>query len=91
MRSFADELGEHGIRVTPSIPPGEHDDGRRPADREVVRGGPSILAEVGATLLPVSVVEPAAVSEAVVWLAPDAPRYDTGVALPIDAGPTARF
>jgi len=31
-------------------------------------------------------IEPSDVSEAVAWLASDAARYVTGVALPIDAG-----
>ncbi|MGW0895308.1 mycofactocin-coupled SDR family oxidoreductase [Saccharopolyspora sp. NPDC002578] len=36
--------------------------------------------------LPVEVVEPADITEAVVWLASDASRYVTGTALPVDAG-----
>jgi SDR family mycofactocin-dependent oxidoreductase len=36
--------------------------------------------------LPITWVEPADVSEAVLWLASDESRYVTGVALPVDAG-----
>lgn len=37
-------------------------------------------------LLPVAYIDPADVSEAVLWLASDLSRYVTGVALPVDAG-----
>lgn len=41
-------------------------------------------------LLPVDLVEPADISEAVAWLASDAARYVTGVTLPVDAGFTIK-
>jgi (+)-trans-carveol dehydrogenase len=37
-------------------------------------------------LLPVSLLDPIDVSNALLWLASDEARYVTGVALPIDAG-----
>jgi NAD(P)-dependent dehydrogenase (short-subunit alcohol dehydrogenase family) len=37
-------------------------------------------------LLPVACIDPADVSEAVLWLASALSRYVTGVALPVDAG-----
>jgi NAD(P)-dependent dehydrogenase (short-subunit alcohol dehydrogenase family) len=37
-------------------------------------------------LLPVAYIDPADVSEAVLWLASDLSRYVTGVVLPVDAG-----
>ena len=41
----------------------------------------------GLNLLPdVPWIEPADVSESVLWLCSDAARYITGVALPVDAG-----
>jgi SDR family mycofactocin-dependent oxidoreductase len=49
--------------------------------REDVKAG---FAEMN--LLPVPWVEPADISNAIVWLASDAARYVTGVTLPIDAG-----
>jgi NAD(P)-dependent dehydrogenase (short-subunit alcohol dehydrogenase family) len=36
--------------------------------------------------LPVEMVEPVDVSNAIVWLASEEARYVTGVALPVDAG-----
>ena len=41
-------------------------------------------------LLPVEMVEPVDVSNAVLWLVSDAARYVTGVTLPVDAGFTIR-
>jgi len=35
-------------------------------------------------------IEPLDVSEAVAWLCSDAARYITGIALPVDAGNTAK-
>jgi NAD(P)-dependent dehydrogenase (short-subunit alcohol dehydrogenase family) len=40
--------------------------------------------------LPVPWVEPADISDAVLWLASDESRYVTGVALPVDAGATIK-
>jgi NAD(P)-dependent dehydrogenase (short-subunit alcohol dehydrogenase family) len=37
-------------------------------------------------LLPVEMVEPIDISNAVLWLVSDAARYVTGVTLPVDAG-----
>jgi NAD(P)-dependent dehydrogenase (short-subunit alcohol dehydrogenase family) len=36
--------------------------------------------------MPVSVIDPVDVSNAIAWLVSDEARYVTGVALPIDAG-----
>jgi NAD(P)-dependent dehydrogenase (short-subunit alcohol dehydrogenase family) len=41
-------------------------------------------------LLPVQAMEPVDISNAVLWLVSDEGRYVTGVALPVDAGFTAR-
>ncbi|PPJ14414.1 SDR family mycofactocin-dependent oxidoreductase [Nocardia nova] len=42
--------------------------------------------QAGMNLLPIPWLEPGDISNAVVWLASDASRYVTGVALPVDAG-----
>lgn len=42
--------------------------------------------EAGMNVMPTPWVEPRDISNAVVWLASDAARYVTGVALPVDAG-----
>jgi len=36
--------------------------------------------------LPVALVEPVDISNAIVWLASEGARYVTGVSLPVDAG-----
>ena len=42
--------------------------------------------ETAMTVLPIPWIEPVDVSNAVVWLASDAARYVTGIAMPVDAG-----
>ncbi|MFF5991232.1 SDR family oxidoreductase [Prauserella flavalba] len=42
--------------------------------------------EMMANALPVELLQPGDISDAVLWLASDAARYVTGVALPVDAG-----
>lgn len=37
-------------------------------------------------LMPVSMIQPEDVSDAVLWLVSDQAKYVTGVALPVDAG-----
>jgi NAD(P)-dependent dehydrogenase (short-subunit alcohol dehydrogenase family) len=44
--------------------------------------GPATAVNV----LPIPWVEPADVSDAVLWLASDESRYVTGITLPVDAG-----
>jgi len=46
---------------------------------------PDDLAET-ANALPVDMVEPVDISNAIVWLVSDDARYVTGVTLPVDAG-----
>jgi NAD(P)-dependent dehydrogenase (short-subunit alcohol dehydrogenase family) len=49
-----------------------------------------LAEDVGGTnimnLLPVELVEPVDISNAVLWLASDEARYVTGTCLPVDAG-----
>jgi len=48
------------------------------------------MADAAKNLLPVDMVEPDDISNAVLWLCSEEARYVTGVALPIDAGFTVR-
>jgi NAD(P)-dependent dehydrogenase (short-subunit alcohol dehydrogenase family) len=48
------------------------------------------LANANANALPVKILEPIDISNAVLWLVSDDARYVTGVALPVDAGFTNR-
>jgi NAD(P)-dependent dehydrogenase (short-subunit alcohol dehydrogenase family) len=44
------------------------------------------MANATANALPVDMVEPVDISNAIVWLVSDDARYVTGVTLPVDAG-----
>ncbi len=43
-----------------------------------------------ANLLPVELVEPVDITNAILWLVSDEARYVTGVTLPVDAGFTTK-
>lgn len=49
-----------------------------------------VLSNEAPNALPVDMIEPVDVSNAIVWLVSDEARYVTGVTLPIDAGFTNR-
>jgi (+)-trans-carveol dehydrogenase len=93
-RTLACELAEHSIRVNALCPTAVdtpmiqnealyrsfRPDLEKPG-REDVKAGFQTM-----NLLPIPWVEPADVSNAIVWLASDAARYVTGITLPVDAG-----
>ena len=85
MRTLAIELAPHSIRVNTVHPTGVN-------TPMVVNDymAQFLAADVGGTnimnLLPVELVEPVDISNAVLWLASDEARYVTGTCLPVDAG-----
>jgi SDR family mycofactocin-dependent oxidoreductase len=85
MRSYANILARHRIRVNSVHPTGV----RTPmVVNDVMR---EFLADSGGSnaltnALPVDMVEPVDISNAIVWLVSDDARYVTGVILPVDAG-----
>lgn len=90
MRTLAVELAPHGVRVNMVSPT---------ATRTLMATNPAMAQcveyqEAGGTnmsnLLPVDLLEPADVSDAVVWLASSHARYVTGEVVKVDAGFTAR-
>jgi SDR family mycofactocin-dependent oxidoreductase len=88
MRSYANNLAPHRIRVNSVHPTGV----RTPmivndVMAEFLAQDPS-LGNAIANALPVGVVEPVDISNAIVWLVSDDARYVTGVTLPVDAGYT---
>ncbi len=93
MRSLANEVGAHGIRVN-AICPGGVDNAmmNNQAMYATMAGGQggdrqTMLAAVGSiSLLPGGLIENEDVANAVVWLASEESRWVTGVALPVDAG-----
>jgi (+)-trans-carveol dehydrogenase len=99
MKVLSQELGPHRIRVnaicptTVNTPLVVNDATFRLFAPDVSDPGPDDVREAFAGLnsLPdVPWIEPLDVSEAVAWLCSDAARYITGIALPIDAGNTAK-
>lgn len=86
MRSWANYLAPHNIRVNSVAPSAV----RTPmaADgnlTEILKRMPA-LASALSNAMPVDLVEPADVSNAILWLVSDEARYVTGTVVPVDAG-----
>ncbi|MBK4348559.1 mycofactocin-coupled SDR family oxidoreductase [Lacisediminihabitans changchengi] len=86
MRAYANYLAQFSIRVNTVHPTGV----KTPmvmneAMQEFIQSDPA-MGQAMANALPVDMVEPVDISNAVLWLASDAARYVTGITLPIDAG-----
>jgi SDR family mycofactocin-dependent oxidoreductase len=86
MRSYANVLAPHKIRVNSVHPTGV----RTPmvvndVMQEFLQADPQ-LSEAMANALPVDMLEPVDISNAILWLVSDDARYVTGVTLPVDAG-----
>ncbi|MGY1640508.1 mycofactocin-coupled SDR family oxidoreductase [Geodermatophilus sp. SYSU D00703] len=91
MRTFANSLGPHGIRVNSVHPTGVNtpmivNEFMQQWLSEI----PAEAAGALSNLLPVDVIESVDVSNAIVWLVSDDARYVTGVTLPVDAGFTVK-
>jgi len=98
MRTLALELGQHGIRVNTLHPTGiDTPMGLNDAmyrlfrpDLENPTRADFEPALAGVNVLPVAVVDPVDISNALLFLSSDEGRYITGVALPVDAGTTIK-
>ncbi|MFW3171454.1 mycofactocin-coupled SDR family oxidoreductase [Geodermatophilus sp. CPCC 206100] len=94
MRTWANWLAPHGIRVNCVNPSGVATPMVLNPAVEALFGGsidtPAKPADDVANLLDVMLVQPEDVSAAVAFLASDEARYITGVALPVDAGMLVR-
>jgi SDR family mycofactocin-dependent oxidoreductase len=86
MRSYANNLAPHRIRVNSVHPTGvrtpmvEND-----ALREFLTANPAAGKAI-VNALPVDMVESEDITNAIVWLVSDDARYVTGITLPVDAG-----
>lgn len=86
MRSYANVLAPHSIRVNTVHPTGVNTPMVvNDAMQEFLRADPS-MGNAMANALPVPMVEAVDISNAILYLVSDAGRYVTGVALPVDAG-----
>jgi SDR family mycofactocin-dependent oxidoreductase len=86
MRAYANYLAQYSIRVNTVHPTGV----RTPmvvndAMQEFLAQDPQ-LSNAMANALPVDMVEPVDISNAIVWLVSDDARYVSGITLPVDAG-----
>ena len=86
MRSYANALAPHRIRVNSVHPTGVNTPMVvNDVMQEILNADPQMSSSI-ANALPVDMVEPVDVSNAILWLVSDDARYVTGVTLPVDAG-----
>jgi SDR family mycofactocin-dependent oxidoreductase len=86
MRSFAHWLARDNIRVNTVHPTGvETPMIMNEAIGTYLDDNPH-LAQATVNLMPIPMIQPADVSDAIVWLVSDQAKYVTGVTLPVDAG-----
>jgi SDR family mycofactocin-dependent oxidoreductase len=98
MRTLANEVGSHMIRVNAIMPCNVgtdmilNDMTYRLYRPDLENPGLQDFEELAKTLfiLPIPYVQPVDISNAVLWLSSDEARYVTGVALPVDAGWSAK-
>jgi SDR family mycofactocin-dependent oxidoreductase len=85
MHNYANTLAEQSIRVNVVAPTGVNTPMAVNEPLTEVLNSPRMAGSL-TNAMPVKMVEPSDVSEAVVWLAGDTARYVTGIVLPVDAG-----
>lgn len=83
MRLYANLLAQHSIRVNTVHPAGVD---TPMVNNEFTRAWLGEVPFDMANALPVEVMAPEDIADAVAWLVSDAARYVTGVTLPVDAG-----
>ena len=88
MRGYSKLPGPHNIRVNSVHPTGVSTEMvTNPAFVRFYEENPDAMMPV-TRALPMSILQPGDVTDAVLWLVSDAAKYVTGVALPVDAGVT---
>ena len=86
MRSWANYLAPHFIRVNSVAPTAVRTPMAADGDLKAIMERNPALASALTNAMPVDLVEPLDISNAVLWLASDESRYVTGTVLPVDAG-----
>ncbi|MCO1659906.1 mycofactocin-coupled SDR family oxidoreductase [Pseudonocardia humida] len=90
MRSYANILARHSIRVNSVHPTGVDTPMILNDKVQAVLQAAARQGQAMTNALPVPMVEARDIANAVAWLASDEARYVTGVALPVDAGFTVK-
>lgn len=86
MRSYANQLAQYSIRVNTVHPTGVNTPMvANEAMQQFLEADPQ-MGQAMANALPVEMIEPVDISNAILYLVSDAGRYVTGVTLPVDAG-----
>lgn len=86
MRSYANNLAQYSIRVNTVHPTGVNTPMVvNQAMQEMLAELPSLAGAI-ANALPVDMVEPVDISNAIIFLVSDEGRYITGITMPVDAG-----
>jgi SDR family mycofactocin-dependent oxidoreductase len=86
MRSYANILAPHSIRVNTVHPTGVNTPMVvNDAMQDYIKADPS-MGNAMANALPVDMVEAVDISNAILWLVSDEARYVTGIMVPVDAG-----
>ncbi len=86
MRSYANILAQHSIRVNTVHPTGVNTPMVvNDVMQEFLQQDPT-MGQAMMNALPVDLVEPVDISNAILFLVSDDGRYVTGVTLPVDAG-----
>jgi NAD(P)-dependent dehydrogenase (short-subunit alcohol dehydrogenase family) len=88
MRGYAKLFGPHNIRVNTVHPMGVATPMVVNEEFEQWYADHGDVVEVSPRLLPVSLLEPQDVSNAILWLVSDEARAITGITLPVDCGVT---
>ena len=86
MRSYANILAPKRIRVNSVHPTGVNTPMVVNEVMQAFLASDPSLSDAMANALPVGMVEPVDISNAILWLVSDDARYVTGVTLPVDAG-----
>jgi NAD(P)-dependent dehydrogenase (short-subunit alcohol dehydrogenase family) len=86
MRAYANYLAPYSIRVNTVHPTGVNTPMVVNEFMQQFLQADPAMGQAMANALPVELVEPVDISNAIVWLVSDAARYVTGVTLPVDAG-----
>jgi SDR family mycofactocin-dependent oxidoreductase len=86
MRAWANALGPHFIRVNTVHPTGVNTPMvANEASMQWLSENPAVVEQM-INVLPVPMVEPEDISNAIVWLVSDEGQYVTGATIPVDAG-----